>query len=156
MGTITAGECGPPTPPFEAEDAGNGYSARLWTGSCRYRASAWDGTRERSQGSNKRKLGARKQDGSLGRSLHKSAAEVGERHLLGTDESALACSRKCWVAVQSEPIRCDKPGRERAVKRVLQSHGDDFNLFLSPGGNPQHSLRVESAEGALEKEQRVS
>jgi len=34
---VAAGVCGPATPPFEAEAAGNGESAHLWTGSCRYR-----------------------------------------------------------------------------------------------------------------------
>jgi len=35
VSTVTAGVCGPTAPPFEARDAGNGYLARLWTGSGR-------------------------------------------------------------------------------------------------------------------------
>jgi hypothetical protein len=95
--TIAAGACGPTTPPFGVEDAGNGYSARLWTGSCLYHAIAWDRARERSQVSKQRKLGARKPRSSLECSLQKSAAEVGKRHLLNTDVGAFAQLKKCGV-----------------------------------------------------------
>jgi hypothetical protein len=88
--------CGPTTSPFEAKDAGNGYLARLWTSSCRYHASVWDGARERSQRSNKRKLGARKPGGSLEYSVRKSTAEVGARHLLQGGSACVSASERTW------------------------------------------------------------